>query len=46
MKEIPKIFNAYSRYYDLLYQDKDYKGESEFGTLIIKTSDSSENYKP
>jgi len=35
MKEIPKIFNAYSRYYDLLYQDKDYKGESEYISTLL-----------
>lgn len=30
MKNDTKIFNAYSRYYDLLYQDKDYIGETEY----------------
>lgn len=25
-----QVFNHYSRYYDLLYQDKDYKSEAEF----------------
>jgi predicted TPR repeat methyltransferase len=31
------VFNAYSRYYDLLYQDKDYQSESDYvGDLIRK----------
>jgi SAM-dependent methyltransferase len=25
-----RVFNAYSRYYDLLYRDKDYAGEAEY----------------
>jgi SAM-dependent methyltransferase len=25
-----KVFNSYAAYYDLLYRDKDYKGESEY----------------
>lgn len=25
-----RVFNAYSRYYDLLYRDKDYPGEAEY----------------
>ncbi|MGC8604171.1 MAG: class I SAM-dependent DNA methyltransferase [Desulfomonilaceae bacterium] len=31
------VFDAYSRYYDLLYQDKDYLAESDYiGQLILK----------
>lgn len=30
MKTNPSVFNAYSRYYDLLYQDKDYVGETDY----------------
>lgn len=31
------IFNAYSRYYDLLYQDKDYVGEADYiQTLLMR----------
>jgi SAM-dependent methyltransferase len=31
------IFNNYARYYDLLYQDKDYTGETEFIHQLIQT---------
>jgi SAM-dependent methyltransferase len=32
-----EIFNAYSRYYDLLYRDKDYNAEAEYvGALLRK----------
>lgn len=30
------IFNAYSRYYDLLYRDKDYKTEAEYVGRILR----------
>jgi SAM-dependent methyltransferase len=31
------IFNNYARYYDLLYRDKDYIGETQFIQQLIKT---------
>lgn len=31
-----KIFEAYSRYYDLLYKDKDYKGETAYAEGLIR----------
>ncbi len=31
------VFQAYAKYYDLLYQDKDYKAESEFIQHLITT---------
>ena len=31
------IFNNYARYYDLLYQDKDYVGETQFIQQLVKT---------
>jgi SAM-dependent methyltransferase len=31
-----KVFGSYSRYYDLLYQDKDYRVEAKFVDSIIK----------
>lgn len=30
------VFGAYSRYYDLLYRDKDYAGEAEFVAKLIE----------
>lgn len=30
------VFNAYSRYYDLLYRDKDYVAEAEYITGLLK----------
>jgi SAM-dependent methyltransferase len=37
MKTTSSVFNAYSRYYDLLYHDKDYVGEVEYiQTLLIR----------
>lgn len=30
------VFNAYARYYDLLYQDKDYAGESDYVAAHIR----------
>ena len=30
MKNDVQVFDAYSRYYDLLYQDKDYAGETDY----------------
>ena len=30
------VFNAYSRYYDLLYRDKDYVGEVEYITVLLE----------
>ncbi len=32
------IFNNYARYYDLLYQDKDYAGEAEFIDRLIQSN--------
>lgn len=31
------VFSHYARYYDLLYQDKDYQGETEFIHQLIQT---------
>ena len=31
-----KVFNKYSLYYNLLYQDKDYKSEAEYINQLIK----------
>ncbi|AFY91641.1 class I SAM-dependent DNA methyltransferase [Chamaesiphon minutus] len=31
------IFDNYARYYDLLYQDKDYEGEAQFVDRLIQT---------
>jgi SAM-dependent methyltransferase len=31
------VFNSYARYYDLLYRDKDYYGESNFVHQLIQT---------
>lgn len=37
MKPHNSMFNAYSRYYDLLYQDKDYIGEADYiHTLLAR----------
>jgi SAM-dependent methyltransferase len=33
---LPAVFNLYSRYYDLLYQDKDYAGEAAFLQKLLK----------
>lgn len=33
-----KVFNAYSRYYDLLYQDKDYPGEAAYIHELLNRS--------
>ena len=30
------VFAGYSRYYDLLYRDKDYAGEAEYIAALIK----------
>jgi len=35
MKTIPSVFNAYSRYYDLLYRDKDYVGEADYIQTLL-----------
>ena len=35
MKKNLSVFNAYSRYYDLLYQDKDYAGEVDYIARIM-----------
>jgi SAM-dependent methyltransferase len=35
MKTTSSVFNAYSRYYDLLYQDKDYVGETEYIQTLL-----------
>ena len=35
-KNNQKIFNDYSKYYDLLYKDKDYVGEVEYINGILK----------
>ena len=31
------VFEKYAKYYDLLYQDKDYKGESDYISSLINT---------
>lgn len=31
----PPVFDAYSRYYDLLYQDKDYVGETNYINVLL-----------
>lgn len=31
------VFGGYARYYDLLYRDKDYRGETEFVDRLIRT---------
>ena len=33
------VFDAYSRYYDLLYQDKDYEGEVEYIDSLLQAYD-------
>ena len=35
-------FNLYSKYYDLLYSDKDYSSESDY---VIQTLDKYSNFK-
>ena len=35
MKTTKTVFNAYSRYYDLLYRDKDYLGEANYIQSIL-----------
>ena len=35
MKTNPSVFNAYSRYYDLLYHDKDYLGEVNYIQALL-----------
>jgi SAM-dependent methyltransferase len=35
MKTNPSVFNAYSRYYDLLYRDKDYLGEVNYIQALL-----------
>jgi SAM-dependent methyltransferase len=35
MNTIPDVFNAYSSYYDLLYKDKDYVGESDYLQTLL-----------
>lgn len=35
MKDKTQVFNAYSLYYDLLYRDKDYAGETEYIHAIL-----------
>lgn len=32
----PSVFDAYSRYYNLLYQDKDYDAESNYVDMVLK----------
>ena len=32
-----KVFDAYSNYYDLLYQDKDYVAETEYINSLISS---------
>jgi SAM-dependent methyltransferase len=34
-----KVFDIYSRYYDLLYRDKDYPGEVEYITSVLGSHD-------
>ena len=31
-----QVFDAYARYYDLLYRDKDYAGEAEYVAAHIR----------
>lgn len=31
-----KVFDQYARYYDLLYRDKDYRGEAEFVLSVLR----------
>ena len=33
---MPEVFNAYARYYDLLYKDKDYEGEASYIDNLIR----------
>ena len=33
------VFNAYSRYYNLLYKEKDYKAEVQYIVSILKSND-------
>lgn len=35
MNETSAVFNAYSRYYDLLYRDKDYDGEAAYFNSLL-----------
>jgi SAM-dependent methyltransferase len=35
MKSTDAMFNAYSRYYDLLYSDKDYAGETDYIQALL-----------
>jgi SAM-dependent methyltransferase len=35
MKTTSFVFNAYSRYYDLLYRDKDYAGEADYIQALL-----------
>ena len=35
MKILPLVFNIYSRYYDLLYRDKDYVGEADYIQTLL-----------
>jgi SAM-dependent methyltransferase len=35
MKTPPPVFNAYSSYYDLLYQDKNYVGETDYIQTLL-----------
>lgn len=35
MKSTSSVFNAYSRYYDLLYKDKDYVGETDYIQALL-----------
>lgn len=36
MNKHSSVFNAYSRYYDLLYRDKDYAGEAAYIARLLK----------
>ena len=36
MNNLGKVFGQYSQYYDVLYNDKDYKGETEFVHQLIQ----------
>ena len=35
-----KVFIDYAKYYDTLYQDKDYKAETDYVVSFFKNSDS------
>jgi SAM-dependent methyltransferase len=40
---MPQIFDAYSRYYDLLYHDKDYAAEADYVSRLLQPYGSGKN---